>query len=424
MDVDFSGLGGVVMWRHNNTKARRYGNTKTRCRTAARLQPTAYSLQPERKGFVLLMVLIIVTVSSLVGITYMTVSTLQASASSNLMQASRAKYLAESALEHGVYLLHSDPGELAGTSALAPLGPFYLDDSDDSYVLWAERTGEVGMWLVTGQGHVGEAASAVSARIFLGPGVDVTGGHTAVSGGVVNRISSAAKIFGHVAVTGGLENFGTIEGDITYAGSVFDAGNHRGAVIEATLEEIPSPQIDWSDYVAYRMDGVTYAAARVSGSLTSGSSLIKGHAATANNPAGVVVIEAGRGACTIGADTEFIGTIVVNGNLLIDGANITLKAQPGFPAIVCSGAIYVTNATDLAVTGMVVAVNGIRPYSGSAPTSKTIIHGPLITQDRIYDDQLLGTHELHSNASAGQLYDVKTGVNATGTIRVLDWYDR
>jgi len=370
------------------------------------------------------MVLIVVSVASLVGITYMTASTLKAASTVNLVQATRAKYLAESALEHGMSLLHTDAARMVGSSPDAPLGPFYLDDSDDSYVIWARNTGDVGVWMVTGQGCVGESVQAVSARVFIGPGPDVAGGQTAFGSGMPVTIPESVKIFGNVTILGTLVNNGTVTGDIVHAGGEIVTGRHDGGVRATPAQEIMIPRIGCADYVDYCVAGVRYAAVRVNGTLGSSNTLTKGQASTPSNPAGVVVIDPDRsGESRIGANVEFVGTIVAHGNLVIDGSHITLTAAKGFPAIVCEGAVYVSNSTKLTVNGLVVAAEGIRPYTNNTSASSTIIHGPLITKNRLYDDKLLGSHELRHHADAGRLYDVKAGVAASGPIRILDWYD-
>jgi len=415
------------MWKRRDMETPGCGSAKTCHRMAmSRLQPTAYSLQPSSRGFALVMVLIVVSVVGVVGIAYMAASTLQAISSENQVQATRARYLAESAVHHGAYLLHRDASQMVGRSADRPMGPYYLDDSNDSYVVWAHRTGEVGVWVVTGQGRVGEAVQMVSARVFVGPGVDVVDGQTALGGGKPLTIPPSVRIYGPISVQGYLENHGYIDGDVSYSDGENDAGHHGGDVRLVSAESIPAPIFRVSDYTTYRLDGETFQAVHVSGTLASSSPLTKGHAATPENPAGVVVIDPPRGGfSTIASDTEFIGTIVVDGSLILDGTNIRLRAQTGFPAIVCNGYLYVTSSTDLNVIGMVVTTGGVRRRTAATDTSasKTRIRGPLVTEKALYDDQLLGEHEVHFAPEAGRLYDVVTGRNPSGVVRILEWYD-
>jgi len=263
----------------------------------------------------------------------------------------------------------------------------------------------------------------VSARVFVGPGTDVVGGQTALGGGTPLILPAGASIYGPVSVRGPLENRGYIEGDITSPGLLV-AGNHSGEVTFVPVEAIPSSRLLYSDYVTYRLDGTTHTAARISGTLSGTSTLANGLAATPENPAGVVVIEIPRGGrAVVSGDTHFTGTIVVNGDLYLDGANIRLRSQAGFPAIVCSGAVYVVGSTQAEVIGMVAAVFGIKQSGNNTTMSKTRIQGPLITQSGFYDDQLSGTHELCFDPDAGRLYDVVTGANPCGVVRILDWFD-
>jgi len=56
-----------------------------------------------------------------------------------MMQAARARYLAESGLNHGLYLLINDLSAMQNSSEANPLGPYYLEDSGEGYLVWAEQ---------------------------------------------------------------------------------------------------------------------------------------------------------------------------------------------------------------------------------------------------------------------------------------------
>jgi hypothetical protein len=89
-------------------------------------------------GIALVLVLMLVVVASVLGMSYLSVTTVSLTGSANLVRAGRARYLAESGLQHALYLLRTDSPLLAGHDEGNPLGPYYADSSDDSYVFYTE----------------------------------------------------------------------------------------------------------------------------------------------------------------------------------------------------------------------------------------------------------------------------------------------
>lgn len=115
----------------------------------------------------MVLVLILVASASVLGLTYVCRTTVKVAGSNNLLQATRARYLAESGLHHGVYLLQADPNSLSG-SDVTPLGPFHVDGTDDSYFFGAAPvTGKPGQYLVSGRGQVGAIRQTVTAKVSV-----------------------------------------------------------------------------------------------------------------------------------------------------------------------------------------------------------------------------------------------------------------
>ena len=107
-----------------------------------------------QSGVALMLVLIVVAVATVVGMSYVSRSGIKMVSSDNLAKASRARYLAESGLHHGLYLLQTNPDALLQSSGA--LGPFFLDGSTDGYTLAASAVaGRPGRYLVTASGATG-----------------------------------------------------------------------------------------------------------------------------------------------------------------------------------------------------------------------------------------------------------------------------
>ncbi len=112
-------------------------------------------------GFALLLVLVLVLVAGTLGASYLSSASIKLASSVNMDSATRARYLAESGLEHAMYLLRSNPGVLVNSVA-APLGPYKIDGSDNTYILWVVADVEPGSYMLWAQATVDGITQTVS----------------------------------------------------------------------------------------------------------------------------------------------------------------------------------------------------------------------------------------------------------------------
>ena len=106
------------------------------------------------------------------------------------------------------------------------------------------------------------------------------------------------------------------------------------------------------------------------------------------------------------------------------GKNMTLTAVDGFPAIIATGSIQVTNsARNVTINGTVVAGLGM-VASGPSFQSSTTINGSLISSQGAYDVSLGGTHILNYDPDLADIYNFsgETGGSAPA-VTVLTWED-
>ncbi|MHC4715673.1 MAG: hypothetical protein ACYS5V_01770, partial [Planctomycetota bacterium] len=109
-----------------------------------------------RTGFALLLVMILAATGVILGVAYLSVAALKVRVSQNYQLLARARYLAESGLEHARYVLRFTPGQLTGAAG-EPLGPFYVDSSSDSYVISCTPDASVpGRYTLTTTAMVGQ----------------------------------------------------------------------------------------------------------------------------------------------------------------------------------------------------------------------------------------------------------------------------
>ena len=182
-------------------------------------------------GFALIVVLILVAMASILGVSYLFGASLHVTGATNLVAADRARYLAESGLEHSLYLLQTHPAALQASSSSAPLGPFFVDASNDTYTLYAAPgAGTDGLYTILATGRSG--------------GMKQTASFTVYNSGVY-----ADLILSHAPA--GYWRLGEIAGGV--AGDT--AGAHHGAYVNGVVLNRPGA-LTGADNTAAHFDGV------------------------------------------------------------------------------------------------------------------------------------------------------------------------
>jgi len=122
---------------------------------------------PKQSGLALLLVLILVASATVLGISYATSTTIKLISTDNLLRANRARYLAESGVEHCLYLVRTDPAALTGSETVL-LGPFQADATSDRYYFGsAPVAGQTGQYVLTGRAGTGGVTQTVTLRVYL-----------------------------------------------------------------------------------------------------------------------------------------------------------------------------------------------------------------------------------------------------------------
>lgn len=121
------------------------------------------------RGVALLLVLGVVVLASVVGMSYVATASIRLEVSRNNLMACRARYLAESGTQHGIYLLRAHPELLAGRTSLdTALGPYFADGSDHWYKVYAVPDGDNPLIQTAyGYGGMSEARQRAGCRIRL-----------------------------------------------------------------------------------------------------------------------------------------------------------------------------------------------------------------------------------------------------------------
>jgi len=385
------------------------------------------SKKVSRSGFALLLVMIITAIGVLLGMSYLSVASIHMKISRNYTALSKARYLAESGLEHGLYILRIWP-EKFGTTSQKTLGPYHLDESSDYYTIQAVKDAQArGRYTLSATGIVGKVRRKCSVTVYrsAAPEVKINHGILSGSGGLI-WLPMQLTVNGDIHINGSMFNLARINGNVSATRAISDPFRRISGSITSFAEKVDCPDFTVKDYLHYRLNMVDYSATQFSGrSLKSNNPLANGKAITATNPGGVVHLKPKHGnTVRLTSHLNFVGTLVINGNVVLDGRNITLSAVPGFPAIVATGTVQITNAArNVTINGTVIAKNGIIE-SGSTWNSSTVINGGLISETYAYSLLLRGKHVLNFAQEKSVLYDFTAGPeNTSPQVSLIDWND-
>ncbi len=375
-------------------------------------------------GFAMMLVLILVSVGVVLGFSYLSTASLKAQVAENYRGMSRARYLAESGLEHAVYTLRFSPDEIDDVM----LGPYTVDVSGDSYYMCAQGLpGQPGYYRLTATSTTGSVKQSSSVVVYRSNGrrVDVNKG-VLVKGGLV-WLPWGLSVSGNLHVNGSLYNMARIDGDVSVTGNLSDPWWRIDGDTDDDADTADVPRVRINDYKKYSIGSQNYKAVDFKNThLTHSDPLANGGAVTDTNVAGVVEFKPKKKTnyAVLHDNLDFTGTLMIKGDLILDGENIHLQAVDGFPALVVTGSIYVTNsARNVTIDGLVVAGRGIRS-NGWTPSASTTINGALISDSRGYDSSLYGTHQLNFDSDLAAVYDMSLDPEERiPEVIVLDWND-
>lgn len=377
-------------------------------------------MNQNKRGFALLMVLFLITITAILGVTYLASASLKRISSKNMVSLARAKYLAECGVQHAMYVCRNNPSQLVGTSVSHVIGPYNADTTADTYAFYGTPTlATVGQWTLVGVGTCGTVSQTTSVMVYRTGGTDFTNNQSLMSVGSIT-IPAGVNITGNLTVSGSVTNKGYVDGVISYT-SNYTASTGRTTHTPVKLASASVPSMNWSNYKQYKLYSTTYNAQQLANSTLEPGVFPNNNCITAGNPAGIAYYTIG----IIYSNFTFQGTIVINGDLYIFGNNISITPVSGFPALVVTGRIYVVDNTTFTANGVVYAAQGISPYIINTAVSQTTINGGFVSGVRGYDSTIQGTHQIVYSASKCKLYD-PTGATsdaASATLQVTNWND-
>jgi len=301
-----------------------------------------------REGAALLIVLFVVMAVTLLSLGFLARSSIQMAAGQNMAVRMQMDFIAQSALTHAKTLIMNPQdvdtslvGYWQGGSAL------YIAAGDDYYDITITRSAAGATnrctYDIQCEGYrmpAGKkiAQSRLSAQLRLDPCIAYWAGGAAI-------IPANATVNGDIYCNGNVTNNGIINGDVFTSGAL--TGSAAGQSYPLAQANVDFPAIDHAIFSPnYYINTTAYIPENLNNPNCADTSFLP----TAGNPCGIVYR---NGDLTLGQNVVIEGTLVVNGNLTVQGAGNIITADKNFPALVVNGELVVEQAGQFTINGLV-----------------------------------------------------------------------
>lgn len=375
--------------------------------------------QPRQSGAAMVLVLIILAAGMTVGLSYLASAAMGTAIATGHEDVTRARYVAESGIDHAICLLRESPDVIEAASG-GTLGPFAVA-GDDAYTLAVTATGVPGEYEIISRGASGRSNVSVGVvlRRFGGSASVTVLPHGSLFTGGLTMIPSSVRVHGPAHANGDLVVNGRVDEDASATGLVAGFGRVDGDRISGA-DHYACPPMEPEDYETYLMDGTPGTAAVTSVNyIDHHSAFNSGAHITADNPAGVVIVTPACGTLYIDRNVRFDGTLIVCGNVLLGGANQRFESLTQFPALLVTGDLYVCSLTKTTVEGVVYTGGGVESYF-SRPSSELTVRGALIAGGWGFDLFLDGDHDVRYDADLATLV-APDGAGGEGIVEMDLW---
>jgi Tfp pilus assembly protein PilX len=386
---------------------------------------------PRRRGIALILVLAALAAATVMGAAILASSSLQATVSSNSGNIAAAESLAESGVNYALYKLQ------AMTEEEAMNGEFWAGAQDiglgdaipgtvDVVVTRPDPTQH--QYLIDSTGMIESDAGDITRTVRVTTEIQMTFKATnaaAFNGGATIPLNTT--IIGPVKSSGNITllNVLNVQGLVRAAGFLLPFPS-----LYELLDSNPPPSAPttYRNYLTYEYDGQTYNAELISSPTLSN---VTYNPNPVTNPAGIFYA---LGAITLQSNVTINGTLYVKrvstaststiGRLTLDGANVVIKAQDGYPALIVDEKIRLLNNTrSTSVYGLVWVADGIIKGSVLQSAHSLKIYGGMLfagTGTPI-DTLFNGTIRLEYSPQYLNVPDFSTRNTTPESVKILSW---
>ncbi len=376
-------------------------------------------LKSRQSGAAMVLVMIVIATATITGMSYLASATVSLAAMSGYADSVRARQLAESGVQHAMCLLRENPDMLRNANGAA-LGPFAVDDTGEGYTFSVVQTVTAGDFEIVSTAVSGRSTQTVSAIVRHTESIGHVAIHAILSGGPASIIPASMKVSGPMHVNGSAFVLGEVTGDVS-ATSLVGGSGVIGGESHSSAAPVTVPTFNPDDYDSYIYGDLQGEAIQITADqIAAGHSIDDGDAVTIVNPAGVVVAKPINDILWLREGLDFRGTLVVHGDLVLDGSDMKLEALDGFPAAIVAGSVFITNlAQGVRIRGLVYASGGVYTYGDTSP-SETTFEGGMICEAGGWPSTILGHHEIKYDSDYTTLMDPH-GWGVGGVVDILQW---
>lgn len=387
-------------------------------------------------GYALVLVIGLVAAVSVLGLSYIDDNSLTVQGSANLCNLSRARYVAESGVEQAIFWLGETNPPNANADGYWPGATRQLVDASgyDCYDVAVTRDeSDTTRFCVTSTGYVMKNATepVLSHRVTvwvtrsLDPTVTL---NYALLVEATSSLSGNQTYNGPVHSNGSILNYGTINGNMTACGwALYSVWHRPSGTVAGFQQPVSFPNFQYNNYTTYRLNNTTCTAVVYTGDNITAGYLVPN--VNGANPGLVVYAGSTKGKVTLKANLALQGTLVVKGDVYLDGKNISITPQPGFPAVVASGNIYFHDKNNTATFNGAALIQGVITTTDHLEGNSMTINGPV----HLYQAMNVGswsgggvTVNFTNNTSRSWLYNFTIPPDQwpSGRVDVQNWSDR
>lgn len=353
--------------------------------------------RPRRSAFALLVVLGFATLVGILSLSFANRTAPNVYRASNVVARTQARLLAESGVAYAARQLMTPPSGVpaCGFWTGTPAGGLSLDGGPNKVVVSVtqksatRRVYEISsVAIVVDATGATRARQAATAQVVLPPPDSWCISHCYLSG-KTQSFPLLTYFLGDIHVNGNVTSLAWSQGVVAATGNiVWPMLPLHGppAQLQPTSAPRPIPAFPIPGFQPYTLDGQTYYAASTypTRDLPKNSPLCEGGIITATNPLGILISTAGAAGnrtMRVLSDVNFIGTLIVDGDLVND-ARATITSVQNMPGVIVSRHVIMSSNADLTLAGGMYVGGVIRK---EVQECKMTISGPVINAGSIGD---------------------------------------
>jgi hypothetical protein len=416
---------------------------------AARLQRTRGHMPPARRGVAMMLVLGVIVVAAVLGYAMLSHASLQKQISNNGSNTAAAQGMAESGVNLAAYYLQYPekwkeyPSTYPETELYDRQAKYWTGTNDQFVDFGSPAIGSVKVTVTRSSPAIRWQYDVVSIGRAAGSSLERRVNAT-VYLNAEYKFEHAALFTNDVTLTGQTklgvsgQNVGDVYSNgaliIRSGGIVLGRGTRRKVLatpVNPTSWQNPAPLVpkvvplpdEIRNYQTYESPkGVSNTATVLTGVSQMGSPLgipLQKFSPTTGNAAGIYFVP---GDLTIKSGAEIDGTLIVQGNLNVEGTNVLIHSRDGFPALLVTGNITFSNlvASTMTVQG-VTYVGGRIDAGGLIPTFN--VNGALLVggANPIFMSSPLAKMNIVLDATRAKIPDFTNVGRSPQSVSVLQW---